>query len=239
VKTLRTLSLTAALAVAALAPTAGAQIPFRIDFEALASGTSQFDIQSTGAIPDPRLSNNGIAVTTLTSAATQGFGSWGSDPADPYNDNYTGSTAVFADLSSTQVNISPISSTSMFTLRSIDLAPLFAPSFLGLDQIPAFQVQIFGRVFGTTAFFGQAFTIPASSGRPTYSTLLFDSRFRNLTQVAFFTQGTTCAGDTCAFQIDNIVGVVATPEPATMWLLGSGLMGLVPVVRLRRRLPSA
>jgi hypothetical protein len=240
-KTSRSLALAVVL-VAALTPAAArAQLPFLIDFEALASPTTVIDIQSTEFSVDPRLTNNGVGVLTFSTNATQGFASWGNSPSDPFDgyDNYTGSTAIFAALPNIQVNIQPLDSRFSFTLNSIDVAPLFAPSTLGLATIPSFQVQFLGRTVGSSTFFSQLFTIPASTGRPTYSRLNFDARFTNLAQVAFFQRAyvsptTACTLDQCTFQFDNVTGVLA-PEPGTLGLLGAGLAGLAAVARRRRR----
>ena len=122
----------------------------------------------------------------------------------------------------------------------MDVAPLFAPSEIELTTIPQFVIQIFGRALGTSGFFSQNFTIPASSGRPAYTKLNFDARFTNLAQVAFFDRAfvsstsAACTADQCLFQFDNINGVLATPEPGSTTLLATGLVALLGVVRRRR-----
>ena len=133
------------------------------------------------------------------------------------NAQYAGSAGLHERISNGLITLSRADGNS-FTLSSIDLSTLHPQ---GVSPAVVFVGTLAGG--GTVT---QTFT-PTSFG---FHTFVLSSSFTNLLSVSWH-QGTD---DFNAHQFDNIV-VSSVPEPATMLLFGSGLMGIAAKLRRRSR----
>jgi hypothetical protein len=118
---------------------------------------------------------------------------------------------------------------SAFNLNSMDLAPLLT------GGSGTFNVTFTGT-HPDNSTVSQTFTVNDSTP-PSLQTFNF-SNFTDLESVSF-TQGTNGGffqTQETGYQFDNVVVTGDVPEPGTLVMLGSGVMGLAGV--LRRRLAS-
>ena len=112
---------------------------------------------------------------------------------------------------------------STFSINSIDLAHVYAGSY------GAQSFTFTGNVFGGGQVF-DTFTIAAQNGTPVFQTFAFSSGFTNLTSVDLAQQNSNY------YQFSNIKldAVTATPEPASMMLVATGLLGVFGVARRKQ-----
>jgi hypothetical protein len=111
---------------------------------------------------------------------------------------------------------------NLFTMNSIDLAQYNTPQGTGTFNVT------FQGTFADSSTVSQTFTVNESSGTPALQTFTF-LNFINVDQVTF-TQGPANSGS--AYQFDNL-DMSVTPEPASMLLFGTGLVGIIFVMRKR------
>lgn len=130
--------------------------------------------------------------------------------------SYAGSAGLHERISNGLIQLNRIDGGS-FSLNSIDLSVLVRGG-----SSPA---VVFVGVLAGGGTVTQTFT-PSVFG---FQTFVFSSSFTNLLSVSW-RQGTD---ETHAHQFDNIV-VNNVPEPTTMLLLGSGLIGVATRLRKRR-----
>jgi len=130
---------------------------------------------------------------------------------------YAGSAGMHERVSNGLITLSRADG-GAFTLTSINLSTLIPG---GTSPAVVFTGVLAGG--GTVT---QTFT-PTVFG---FQTFVFNSSFINLLSVSWH-QGTE---ESRAHQFDNIVVNSSTPEPATMVLLGSGLLGVGAQLRRRR-----
>ena len=133
------------------------------------------------------------------------------------NTQYAGSAGLHERISNGLITLSRADG-SRFTLTSIDLSTLHPQ---GVSPAVVFVGTLAGG--GTVT---QTFT-PTAFG---FHTFVFSGSFTNLLNVTWH-QG---SDDFNAHQFDNIVVSSSVPEPASMILLGSGLVGVGGVARRRR-----
>ncbi|WP_022664644.1 PEP-CTERM sorting domain-containing protein [Desulfospira joergensenii] len=137
------------------------------------------------------------------------FYSWGS-----LSDDYTGSAAIYND--SYTDTILTAEDGSLFNLTSIDLSELWNYEY-GDDDV--FDLIVTGTYTDGTNI-SAYIALDLDFG---YETIAFDETFSFLTSVTF---------SSGYYQIDNIEASTV-PEPASMMLLGSGLLVAAAISRRR------
>ncbi len=131
---------------------------------------------------------------------------------------YAGSAGLHERISNGLITLNRVDGAA-FNLHSINLSTLVVN---GTSPAVVFTGFLVGG--GTVT---QTFT-PTVFG---FTTFVFNSSFVNLTSVTW-RQGTD---EYNAHQFDNIVVTTTVPEPATMALLGSGLIGVAAKLRRRKK----
>lgn len=175
---------------------------------------------------------------SLQLTSSSGFGTWCAG-----NGNFGGSPALFLDGYGALATLSAVGG-GTFTLSSIELAPALYGGKGG-------TVEFNGTVDGG-GLIGVAFEFPTAVMMPAFTPFSFGPAWTNLTQVTW----RQASGDAPSFhQFDNINGgaegfgtrmielfveeelpgpTETVPEPATMTLLATGLIGM-SLARRRRR----
>lgn len=187
-----------------------------IDFNALACATGQGNTFGTPFIA----SGFSFAASFMSPTA---FGTWCSSSA-----NFTGSPSLWLNGVGHTITLSKVGGGS-FSLLSIMLARAFSSS---------------GGQFGTSVLFtgtlpnagqvAQLFSLPGNSGAPAPMQFTFPRSFGNVVQVSWQQGGAFPLP--LPHQFDNVVvNPTATPEPTTLTLIASGLLGLGGVRLLKRR----
>jgi hypothetical protein len=142
--------------------------------------------------------------------------------------NYAG-PALLVDALGSYAHLSRITGTP-FTLNSIDLGGQFFAGF-----IDSFAVTFTGNLAGGGQVF-QTFAVnPVDPNTFAFQTFNFDPSFTDLTSVDF------AQGNIPSYQFTNIRlddPVTATPEPASMMLMATGLAGAAGMARRKLKARS-
>jgi hypothetical protein len=113
-----------------------------------------------------------------------------------------------------------------FRLYAIDIADAFFGN--NVSGPLTFTGTLLGG--GTVS---QTFFFSPPAGAPVYTRFFFSEDFAAITSASFPVQG-ALGGNTPAIQF-NTVQFSQTPEPASLWLVASGLLGFVVFRRARRK----